>query len=327
MGGELKYDRRVSEPFLSHFRPKGLAASLVEYAKNARLPVDLQFRRTWKSGSEHATLYVGLTAVLNVHSANNGDLRLSAHRAWTDGGYGYRDQWSSARVPADWIEDWRSVEGYLERVIPAAAERFGAKEGGVQAAVSSFRSRTQVMLDREVTPSFRDTATKANILTSCRAPLLEALHNADLPYGKVPKSLGAECDLLAVDARGRLLAVEVKPLSGGNIAWVPAQAAMYARVLQRWVDTDSEHTRVIEGMLAQRQAVRLAPKFDLALPAKPYVVPVVALQRGASAEKITRMQRVRGLIDQVNEQDGIPPLEIYEVSLSGRLDPLEPADA
>jgi hypothetical protein len=44
----------------------GVAASLVEYARHAPYPVDLQMRHNPKTGADHATLYVGLTSVLDV---------------------------------------------------------------------------------------------------------------------------------------------------------------------------------------------------------------------------------------------------------------------
>jgi hypothetical protein len=58
---------------------------------------------------------------------------------------------------------------------------------------------------------------------------------------------------------------------------------MYARILQRWVDADAPEGHrpadVLAGMLAQRQAVRLAPLTDIKLAHEGRVVPVVALQR------------------------------------------------
>lgn len=80
-------------------------------------------------------------------------------------------------------------------------------------------------------PSFRDTATKNAIQDAIRAPLLAALATADVP-GSPPKSMGLECDALAVDAAGHLVAMEIKPGSVSSLAWVSAQATVYARALQ-----------------------------------------------------------------------------------------------
>ena len=80
---EVVYDRRVSPEFLALFDRDdpdgGVASSLVTYANEALFPVDLRFRKDWKSGREHATLYVGLTAVLNVRATRKGMIRLDAH--------------------------------------------------------------------------------------------------------------------------------------------------------------------------------------------------------------------------------------------------------
>ncbi len=63
---DLHYDRRATAGFLAHFLHGGVAESLAEYARYAPYPVDLQMRKNPKTGAEHATLYVGLTSVLQV---------------------------------------------------------------------------------------------------------------------------------------------------------------------------------------------------------------------------------------------------------------------
>ena len=212
-----------------------------------------------KSGAQHMTLYTGLTAVLHVKSAPDGQIRLDAHQTHRKAGR-FDEAWSTPHSVAEWFDLWPEVDLYLERVIPAATESHGRTEGAVQAAVGSFRTRSRLVLDREVTPSFRDKDTKKKILDACRTPILEALTAADLDFKGQPKSLGAECDAWLSMRRGRVLAVEIKPLSAGSVAWVPAQALMYARVLQRWMDEDPVHAReVLTGMAAQRRALGLAP--------------------------------------------------------------------
>jgi len=63
---DLHYDRRATAGFLAHFLHGGVAESLAEYARYAPYAVDLQMRKNPKTGAEHATLYVGLTSVLQV---------------------------------------------------------------------------------------------------------------------------------------------------------------------------------------------------------------------------------------------------------------------
>lgn len=315
---DIRYDRRVSDQFLQHFTPDGLLSSLPAYAKGGLFPIDLRFRRDAKSGAEHASLYVGLTSVLDVHHAKSGTFRLKVHPTHQANGK-FDTAWAKPMSIEELAAVWPTVELYLDRIIPIAAKSHGGREGAVQAAVASYRSGERVILDREVTPSFRDTATKQEFMSACQDPILAALAKTDLGFGAVPTKLGNECDALAVDAKGRVLAVEIKPIGVGSIAWVVAQATMYARILQRWVDADAPEGHrpadVLAGMLAQRQAVRLAPLTDIKLAHEGRVVPVVALQRGASAEMIRRMCAVRDELAKVDL--GVGEVEIYEVNLLG----------
>jgi hypothetical protein len=317
----VRYDRRVSETFLSHFLEDGVAAYLPRVAAHARYPVDFQLRKDVKSGAEHATLYVGLTAVLNVRTGRAGTLALSTHSTHVKTGR-FDLAWGKPRTPEQLAKIWGDVESYVERIVPLATLSHGHKEGAVQAAFSSQPGSTLAVLDREVTPAFRDTPLKEQVLAECERPILQVLDDDRLAFSGRPKGLGSECDALAVDSTGRLLAVEVKPLAGGRIPWAPAQALMYARVLQKWVDEDSSAegpTKVLRGMLQQRRALGLAPAIELGGgPLR--LTPVVALQRGASAEAVRRMRTVR---DVLAEHDfGVSPLEIYEVTLTGELVPL-----
>ncbi|MGF9755056.1 hypothetical protein AAII07_07625 [Microvirga sp. 0TCS3.31] len=321
---DVRYDRRISRELLEHLQPGGLLASLAVYAKSGLFPLDLRFRKDVKTQAEHVSLYVGLTSVLDVHHAKSGKLRLKAHQTHRQNGK-FDSGWSSLRTPDELAVIWPDVELYLDRVIPVAARSHGTKEGAVQAAVAAHRSRERIVLDREVTPSFRDADFKKQFMEGRQRPILDALAKADLGFGGVPKKLGNECDALAIDQAGRVLAVEVKPLGVGSIAWVAAQAVMYARILQGWIDKD--HTKddgpheVLQCMLAQRHDVRLAPPLEVALPKQLRVTPVVALQRGASPEMVRRMLRVRDVLSAADM--GVEPVEIYEVNLIGEWIPLD----
>jgi hypothetical protein len=149
------------------------------------------------------------------------------------------------------------------------------------------------------------------------AGLLLALKTAPVP-GARPASLGGRCDLLAVNSAGRLLAVEVKPKSVPTITWAPAQAIVYARLLNLWLRHDPDAAQILSGMIRQREILgpisRHAP-----IPApQPGVVPVVAVQRGMSPELRGRLFTVRThLRDQGLEEAS--ELEVYEVTLAGRL--------
>jgi hypothetical protein len=168
--------------------------------------------------------------------------------------HGFDPDWSTPAAVEQWTSRWSRVESYLEQVIPVVAlTRHAHTEGAVQAAVSAFSDDTRVMLDREVTPHFRDTAAKESVLGPLSSALVAALERRQPVPAAVPQRFGSECDLLAVDRSGRLLAVEVKPRAP-SLVWTPAQATMYARVLQAWVADDCDASpgwpAVVTGMLS-----------------------------------------------------------------------------
>jgi len=319
---DVRYDRRVTTEFLSHFMSDGVAQYLPQLAAHSKYPVDFQLRRDVKSGAEHATVYVGLTAVLKVKGAKSGTLSLDVHPTHQKSGR-FKPVWRAQRTPEELAEIWGEVELYLERIVPLATLSHGHKEGAVQAAFSSQPDASIAVLDREVTPSFRNEAVKRRFLSECEQPILSALDERSLGFSGRPRRLGNECDALAVDRDGRVLAVEVKPLAGGRIAWAPAQAVMYARILQRWIeeDTSAEGAHaVLRGLLHQRRELGLAPPVELA-DGPLRVTPVVALQRGASAEMIRRTMAVRDVL--ARHDLGVESVEIREVTLTGQLVPVD----
>jgi hypothetical protein len=200
---DYRYDRRADEGFRQLFEPHGPFRTVTEYARKARYPIDLQFRRNPKTSAQHASVYVGLTTVLDIHW-RQGKVKLAAHPTWQL--HGFDPGWTSW-TPVNDIGGWiDAVEVYLDTVIPQAAAGSAAVEGAVQASVSSFASDRLVMLDREVQLHFRDMPTKKRVIHEASADLLSAIRSAPVP-GARPVSFGGECDLLAVDRTGRLRAV------------------------------------------------------------------------------------------------------------------------
>jgi hypothetical protein len=330
---ELHYDRRVAPTFLEHFLPGGIAESLVRYARLAPFPLDLQMRKSPTTGAMHASLYVGLTSVLNVVRKGDHALALTAHRAWTDGKFGFQPDWTESRSLRRVRDEWQAVEAYIERVVPAATARHASQEGTVQAAASGFSSMDRAMVDREAALHFRDQKTKNGIMSELTDPIVRAVSSIEGIPGKYPTKFGGECDLLAIDGAGRLLAVEVKPRSTGTIRWAAAQATVYAMLFSRWISADrSRSTRsdsantpdapgeILRGMLRQRRDLGLCERIRPDLSDHPEVVPVVAVQRGASRKYLDDLMRVQeGLL---SSGVGDPRLEIFEVDLAGRLTPL-----
>jgi hypothetical protein len=321
MSFDIRYDRRVSQEFLEHFLNGGFARSLPRLARRAHYPLDLQFRKNPKTNAQHATLYVGLTAVLNLRASRSG-IKLDAHPTWAKAAYGFSDAWGTPAAADHWRDQWNDIELYLERVVPLAVKGHGLTEGAVQSAISKRTGREgRLMLDREVVPSFRDAALKKATLGRLRQPLMKAVQSIIVAGAPAPKSFGTECDLLAIDSGGRLLAIEVKPFRTGSIVWVAAQATMYAMLLQEWLDVDhQEAPAILTGMISQKNAISGGAPFIVDLPPKLSVTPVVALQRGASQVQIDRMLEVRSALEDADL--GVPRVEIFEVSMTGQLRPL-----
>jgi len=311
---DYRYDRRVDPDFLDLFDARGAFRTLTEYACKARYPVDLQFRRNPKTGAQHASLYVGLTTVLDVHW-KPGAVKLAAHRDFHSSGF--QAAWMSWTAIGEAAARADTVDGYLDAVIPKAAAV--AVEGAVQAAVSSFDSANRVMLDREVLLHFRDAPTRQRVMDRVTADLLRALSTAPVP-GKRPAAFGGRCDLLAIDSAGRLLAVEVKPKGAPTITWAPAQAIVYARLFNIWLQHDPRAAEILSGMIEQRKRLNLITSQTPVLPSQPGVIPMVAVQRGVSQELRDRLSTVRRhLIDHgIGEAS---QLQVCEVTLAGRLLP------
>lgn len=328
---DLHYDRRVSESFLAHFLEGGVAHSLVEYARFAPYAVDLQMRHNPKTNADHATLYVGLTSVLDVKTGPSG-LHLIGHKTAAGGQYGFDETWTKPMTASALGTKWRAVEDYLEAILPKAWAKHASQEGAVQAAASVFKSHERIMFDREVALHFKTTPVKERIFREETAQLVKAVQGiAGIP-GKAPTSFGGKCDLLALDAQGRLLAVEVKPRGTGTIVWSGVQATVYARLFERWIRTPptspltakAKHTdppvEILRGMLDQRTRLGLAPRSRPELADQPVVVPVVALQRGFSPKYLERLRLVQKAV--LKAACGNPTLEIFEVSMAGRMDRL-----
>lgn len=314
-GFDIRYDRRVSREFLGLFLDDGPFEFLRGVTQQVRFPADLQMRHSPKTSGDWASLYIGLTAVLNVVAHKKG-LRLTTHKTWAQARHGWDSSWTKPASAEQWADRRGDVLLYLERVIPIATRGHGVTEGAVQNTVVRSAGRDRLMLDRETTPSFRNEKLKRQVIRECSAPILAALPK-ELKAGKVPTSLGTECDLLALEPQGRLLAIEVKPWDASGIAWVPAQAMMYAHVLRRWLESDGpKAVDIIRGMCEQRRRLFRGPEIEV--PDSLSVVPAVALQRGAKSVYVERMQTVRSaLVDA-----GLDEVEMHEVAMTGELTPL-----
>ena len=286
----LAYDRRAPEGLLAALRPGGWAASLAEYGRSGQFALDLQLRGYPKKSAGHwATLYAGLTKVLDLHYLPSKGFRLDVHKTWKV--HGWNEDWEKYRPQGFDHVEWRTVEDYLETVIPKVDARFMV-EGSVQSAVSGFQSRNLTVIDREVAVSFDSQNEKDRITSELADPLLAALEMPGPSWWKGrPSHLGGECDALAVDADGSLLAIEIKPAkSVGHYSLGPYTGPPLHQPVEQVgvVDTRRSRDHRWNGRPASRAWARPRDASRCAVPVR--VRPVLAIQRRASDKVLDRFR-------------------------------------
>lgn len=342
---EIYFDRRVPVQLVNALAPRGHFHHLVEIAR-ARKPLDLHLRAL-EGGAAHATLYLGLTRVLDLHTDDR-------ERFWITGQRGSRptsrfrevyekrfDQaWGRPQSLDDLARAWKSGDGrtYIEEAIAVADPRYMRpdREGFLQASLADRPDRF-VLIDRESVVGFREGA-KRRYLDEALSSIRTAVHSlaqsgepwtrtrapsdaaerttgptANRKPRRRPKWFGDELDALAIDVQGRVLIIEAKGANDtGGVAWTPAQVAVYRRLFGAWAkERSDEAPSVLGGMLDQRKRLGLAPE-DSSEPAEPLdLVPMIVIggTLGRSAKTANaRMLRVSEALAEAGE-----PLSALEV--------------
>lgn len=289
----MYYDRTVSQCLLDELRPNGAFGFLAQLPRTWHL-TDLQLRAYPGKPACWATLYVGLTKVLDVHE-RGGIFRLvgkAAESAWDP-------VWENGHS-ADWFRNQPGVVAYVRGALGQVAERF-TNEGAVQAMLCTRASQLFSVIDREAVVGFENTAARTATYRAEQAPLLGACKTDPAPPWFKPKPFGGELDLLAVDDDGRILVIEIKPASAtGGIGWAPLQATFYTRLFRAWAGEAGDRCgQILQSMLHQRVALGLTrdPLRSMRTPVE--FVPVVAIGgQPRSSKALPRLQRVQSaLID------------------------------
>lgn len=319
----LSYDRRAPEDLIKALAPGGWAHSLVEYGRAGQFALDLQLRGYAGKHGHWATLYVGLTKVIDLHYRPSKGFRLDVHPSYREK-WGWSADWESSQSADRLADQWPSVEDYLERVIPSVGARY-LKEGAVQSAISGFASQDLVVIDREAAIAFTNQREKTAVTNQLFSPLLRAIDRPnDAAWWKArPTSLGGECDALAVTRDGHLLAIEVKPAKAtGTISWAPLQVRHYANLFAEWTRQTDNASEIIQGMVDQRVRLGLVEDVRPRIGKRIEVQPVVAIGRGYSDAALARLLEVQQRLADAGLND--PPLQVKSVTLAGRLDPIVP---
>ena len=137
---DLYFDRRVPERLVKALAPGGPFHHLVELARVRGLHLDLHLRaRGTESDAGHATLYLGLTRVIHLHTDKS-------QRFWIVGQNGksfpslseiWQDALGEPQALEDLAETWQNNRGptYVARAVGVADPKYTGREGKLQAAL------------------------------------------------------------------------------------------------------------------------------------------------------------------------------------------------
>ena len=357
---EIYFDRRAPTALIEALAPGGRFNDLVPAPRDPRGPLDLHLRARDTDPQQpvdgrpaHATLYLGLTRIVDLCFDGGHRFKLLGHRRSKT----FRDihsclfdeEWSRWQPLGDLDAASRPLRDRFADAVIERARRgkghFLSKEGTLQAQLSSFPKRF-VVIDRESVVGYRDNATRAQFLAQALGPLEQAIDQLRL-LGKAwtktravtpaqeeasapqrPHSFGNELDALAVDRQGRLLAIEAKHGSDiGGVGWTPAQVAVYLRLFEAWIEHDPEHARrVLSAMLEQHHRLRPASDDPPALSEPLKIVPVIVIGGDTRNPKQAnkRMLAVSGALTAAGVQ--LDDLELRQTDECGRLHPRRLAD-
>jgi hypothetical protein len=315
----LRYDRRVPAELLEALGSSGFAHSLVQNARGGRGGLDLQLRGYAGKTPHWASLYVGLSKVIDFRYAAKRGFQLDADPFYKQSAHGWNPKWERWQTIKGLAADWVDVDAYLDRAFLRVDKRYSTREGSVQAAFSAFQSDDYAVFDREAAITFVNQTEKDAICRGLTKRLLAALEPGlvGAAWWKTAKALGGECDALAVHADGTLLAIEIKPANElAGTAWAPLQVTHYANLFRQWIQTDPEATEVVRSMLGQRVRLGLSPDLSSRLKEPLRVRPMIVIGKPVAENALDRMRQVQARL--LERDVGYPDLEVIGVNLAGR---------
>lgn len=327
MNGDMRFDRSVSDELLDMLR-HGAARGLVDRAQDqGDEPLyDLQLRREPKGTRSWATLYFGMTALINLHE-HKGEYKLTADESYM-AHRSFDTAWTT-KQPREAIESaWPRVEAYLDDIKGDVASSATSKEGPVHAAIGSWNSDAYRVIQREARPSFKDKATRDRRLADWVAPFNRALAQRQDPPKWWPKNVkvGSSLDFLAVDIGGRLALVEAKAdaATARELAKVAVQAGVYAAMFADLLrENRDEAFTAVSTMLQQRTSLGLSRKGVLHLRDKGQVVPVIAIGPGRPTPEVhRRMWEVAQAVSGVRDEN-VDPIEVWYLDRAGHITEVE----
>jgi hypothetical protein len=286
---------------------------------------DVQLRRQPKGSVSWASLYVGLTTILDV-DARAGLFRLRAHPTHRQSGK-FDDRWRQWMTVDELRHEWPAVDQYIKRVTPRVSSHLTRSEGAVHAALCCGASGRYSVINREANLWFVDQPTKNEIVGSIQDRIGAALASASEGQAWWPgvrrpmRSLGTGLDILALDERGRVLAIEAKPANAlAGITLGPAQVLLYAELFARWMAADVNAARMLTAMHQQRVTLGLSHRADAPIAGDAPIVPVLAIGAGLrSPAAEDRLRFVAKALEPVRWSMAVQPLEVWELDQRGEI--------
>lgn len=322
----LYFNRVVPDPLIEALAPGGPFHSLVELARGhlaLERSLDLQLRADGKATNRTrgwATLYVGLTKALDLRFDER-----KGYRIVPQGQFGRFAETQAGTSPtwASWLPleklaaVWADVLAFAEEVIASAAPSHTETEGWMQAALSAQTNGDFTVIDRESQFGFDSAPARRDHHASIKDQLA-GLEIQGAWFRTIPR-FGGELDALAIDDRGRLLIVEVKPGSSiPSLFWTPAQVTFYHRLFSDWVKQGQAQARIVLEQLAEQRR-RIGLVGSPARPLGPHLelVPVIAV--GGEVKEVekanARMVEVWRSIAQAGISDVEP--EVWQFDREG----------
>lgn len=239
-----RYDRAPSPEFRELSR--GILAPLLLPRRVAGLPLDAQFRE-----GDHLGVYCGMASLVDASRAG-GRVRISAHATY------------SAEHPTffrDWAADETGFAAALDRYLGSVliSPRFIAREGTVHAAWASLRD-PWMLLDREAEIGYAsdDHAAAARAFPEVAAARddVRAIPQGQKPWAQLKEHAPSGLDQLAVDPGGRLVLLELKDASAGDVYVAPLQILQYAH---EWSAAFGDLIGSLRALRTARIEVGLSP--------------------------------------------------------------------
>lgn len=259
-------DRRVPPALVDAFAGDGPLAFLLDRVKT-HPDLDLQFRHDpMKPADSKATIYYGGTRILEVLYSRNGIFRLDANKECRAAAP-YSPSWDGGRTASQFTDERAAMESYLDSVIDTVHPGRWLQEGQVEARLVSS-ARAFAAIDRQTVFGFPS--------KPVREELFAMLCSRFEGYLRKAKKR-SEADVLAIDGKARLLAIEVKHASAPDLVTSPAQACFDSTLVRLWRSETSRAAEILNGMLEQRIRVGLTPDPGVRLPKEFEIVPVAAV--------------------------------------------------